>query len=260
MPILDVNGTSLYYTVKGEGVPIVLIHPPVLNHESFYYQIQELSKVFQVIAFDIRGHGKSQYSRQPITYSLIARDIKYLLDYLEIEKAFICGYSTGGSIVLEFLLAYAEKSLGGIVISGMSEVRDRRLRKKIYLGMALAKIKAISALALSVSQGNSNTWKLFMKVFWAARKANARNVEQYYRYSLHYNCTEQLGNISLPVLLVYGKDDTMFFDYAKLLHEKLPYNELTFIDKIQHQIPSKAAVKLNDLIKDFIHSKGFSHD
>lgn len=112
MPMLNVDGSSLYYIVKGKGIPIVFIHPPVLTCVNFEYQIEKLSKEFKVIAFDIRGHGRSQYSRQPITYSLIAQDIKRLLDHLEVKKAFICGYSTGSSVALKFLLTYVESTLG----------------------------------------------------------------------------------------------------------------------------------------------------
>lgn len=110
--MLDVDGSSLYYTVKGKGVPIVFIHPPVLTCVNFEYQIEELSKEFKVIAFDIRGHGRSQDSRQPITYPLIVEDIRRLLNHLEVKKACICGYSTGSSVALEFLLTFAESALG----------------------------------------------------------------------------------------------------------------------------------------------------
>ncbi|KLA27084.1 alpha/beta fold hydrolase [Bacillus cereus] len=252
MPMLDVGGSSLYYTVKGEGIPIVFIHPPVLTCMNFEYQIEELSQKFKVIAFDIRGHGRSQYSRQPITYPLIVEDIRRLLDHLEVEKAFICGYSTGSSVALEFLLAFSERALGGILIGGMSEVRDGYLKNKISLGVKLAKAGAVSFLALSISWGNSNTHKLFKKMFKEARKGHAKNIEQYYRYSLQYNCTSQLRNVQLPVLLVYGKKDKSFFDHAKLLHGKLPCNELEFIDNVKHQIPTKAARGLNEMIKQFV--------
>lgn len=251
--MLDVEGSSLYYTVKGEGLPIVFIHPPVLTCMNFEYQIEELSQKFKVIAFDIRGHGRSQYSRQPITYPLIVEDIRRLLDHLEVEKAFICGYSTGSSVALEFLLAYAESAIGGILIGGMSEVRDGYLKNKISLGVKLAKAGVVSFLALSISWGNSNTHKLFRKMFKEARKGNAKNIEQYYRYSLQYNCTNQLRNIHLPVLLVYGKKDKLFSDHAKLLHGKLPCNKLEFIDNVKHQIPTKAAKELNEMIKQFVY-------
>lgn len=258
--MLDVDGISLYYTVKGKGIPIVFIHPPVLTSLNFTYQIEELSQEFKVITFDIRGHGRSQYSRPPVTYPLIVEDIKHLLDHLKIKKAFICGYSTGGSIVLEYLLISADWALGGIVIGGMSEVRDKYLKKKISLGMSLAIKGAVPVLALSISWSNSNTIELFRKMFKEARKGNARNIEQYYRYSLHYNCTHQLEKINLPILLVYGKEDKPFYYYAELLHEKLPCKELKFIDHAKHQIPTKAASNLNEMIKHFINTHVMNSD
>ncbi|WML44874.1 alpha/beta hydrolase [Neobacillus sp. PS3-40] len=252
MPILEVDGISLYYSVKGNGIPIVFIHPPVLTSINFRYQVDELSLHFKVITFDIRGHGRSQYSKKTISYSLIVEDIRHLLNHLEIKKAFICGYSTGGSIVLEFLLTTPNNALGGIVISGISEVRDRNLKKRISLGIKLAKARAISILAWSISWSNSNTKELFLKMFTEARKGNAKNIEQYYSYSLNYDSTQYLGNIHLPVLLVYGDEDKSFYNYANILHKKLPYNELKFIEHVKHQIPTKAAIKLNELIKQFV--------
>ncbi|CAH0219292.1 alpha/beta fold hydrolase [Peribacillus simplex] len=255
MPMLDVEGISLYYSVKGNGVPIVFIHPPVLTSVNFQYQMEKLSEEFKVITFDIRGHGRSQYSRLPVTYPLIIEDIKHLLDHLKIKKAIICGYSTGGSIVLEYLLTCADRALGGIVIGGMSEVRDKYFKQKISLGISLANKDAVPILALSTSWSNSNTEKLFYEMFNEALKGDARNIEQYYHYSLHYNCTHQLEKINLPILLIYGKKDKPLHHYANLLHEKLPCTELTFIDHAKHQIPTKAVNDLNESIKHFIHTQ-----
>jgi pimeloyl-ACP methyl ester carboxylesterase len=253
--MLDVDGIGLYFTVKGKGIPIVFIHPPVLTSVTFEYQMEELSQYFQVITFDIRGHGRSQYSEKPITYPLIVDDILRLLDHLEIKKAYVCGYSTGASIALEFLLTSADRALGAIAISGMSEVSDELLKKRISFGMKLAKAGAVPILAWSISWSNSNTQKLFKKMSTAAQKGDARNIEQYYRYSLHYNSSYQLENVNLPVLLVYGEKDKQFHDYAKLLHERLPYNELKFIANVNHRIPSKGANELNNIISQFIKKK-----
>ncbi|KAB2332176.1 alpha/beta hydrolase [Cytobacillus depressus] len=254
MPMLDVDDIRMYYTVKGEGIPIVFIHPPLLTSANFMYQMEELSRNFKVIAFDIRGHGRSPYSNQAITYQTIAEDIRQLLDYLGVKKAFICGYSTGGTIALEYLLAYPDRSFGGIVISGMSEVNDRKLKQMISIAITLAKAKTLPILSLSISWSNSDTNEAFKKLYTEALKGDARNIEQYYRYSLHYNCTSQLQKIDLPLLLVYGKKDKTFINYANILHEKLPCNDLKFIENEKHQIPTKAAVILNEMIKQFIQT------
>lgn len=252
MPMLDVEGSSLYYQVKGEGTAIVFIHPPLLTSTNFDYQLEQLSKAYKVITFDIRGHGKSVYSKQAITYPLIANDIVNLLDYLGIERAFICGYSTGGSILLEFLLANPSRGLGGIVISGMSEVKDFYLKQRISLAIKLANKKTISVLNLMISWGNSKTHQVFRELYKDASYGDVRNIQQYYRNSLHYNCTNRLQEIESPVLLVFGTKDKVFHQYARILQEKLPHNDLTFIKYEKHQIPTKAAFKLNEMIDEFI--------
>lgn len=247
----------MYYHIQGEGVPIVFVHPPLLTSKNFYYQVNELSSSFKVIVFDIRGHGYSSPSNKMLTYPLIAEDIKKLMDHLDIKKAFVCGYSTGGSIVLEFLLNYPECSLGGILIGTMSEVDDVSLRNKIKIGLKFMEWKLVRTLALSVSLTNSNTKQLFKHLYNDAKKGEANNIEQYYRYSLHYNCTNSLHRIHSPVLLLYGEKDKAFHRYARLLQEKLPVNEYILIGGAAHQLPTKAATMVNKSILKFVSSYKF---
>lgn len=247
-----INGYNMHYKDCGKGTAIVFIHPPVLTSLNFQYQMK-LSAKFRTVFFDIRGHGQSEPSRKEITYPLITQDIKELLNTLNIEKAFICGYSTGGSVALDFLLTCPERALGGIVIGGMSEVRDKKLRNKISRGRFLSQIGAVGVVALSTawSQGALRL-SLIRSLFNDAKQADTKNAEQYYQYSLHYNCTGQLRKIKQPVLLVYGEKDTLFHPYAKLLQEQLPQSELVFIKDTKHQIPTKAADELNEQIERFI--------
>jgi pimeloyl-ACP methyl ester carboxylesterase len=251
-----IDGYNMYYKDCGKGTAIVFIHPPVLTSLNFQYQMK-LSASFRTVSFDIRGHGQSEPSMKEITYPLIAQDIRQLMDQLRIEKAFMCGYSAGGAVVLDFLLTCPERALGGIVIGGMSEVSDKKLRNKISRGRFFSQIGAVGLIAFSTawSQGELKL-SLIRSLFNDAKKANAKNAEQYYGYSLLYNCTAQLGNIHQPVLLVYGEKDTLFHPYAKLLKERLPKCELVFIKNTKHQIPTKAADELNELIEQFIHRCG----
>nr|WP_263327466.1 alpha/beta hydrolase [Neobacillus sp. Marseille-Q6967] len=252
MPMLEVDGVRLYYTVKGEGIPIIFIHPPLLTSENFSYQLEGLAQTFKIITFDIRGHGRSQYSNKPLTYPLIVEDMKRILDHLEIDKAYICGYSTGGSILLEFILRYKEKSLGGIVISGMSETSDLYLKQRISLAIKLADPKTLPLLARAISWGNADTKETYKKLYDEAIKGDSRNIKQYYQYSLQYNCTNQLKSINVPIFLVYGNKDKAFHRYARTLKKGLPKYELEYLLNEKHQIPTKAAAKLNRLIRVFI--------
>lgn len=254
MPYLIVDECKLFFTVKGQGTPIVFIHPPALTHLNFECQIEGLSKYFQVITFDIRGHGRSSFSKKPLTYPLIAEDIRHILDHLKIQKAFICGYSTGGTIVLEFLLSHPDRAYGGIVVSGMSEISDSNLKKRISLAITLVKFKALSVVALATSWTNTKSKSSFWKMLIEEHKGSSQNIVEYYRYSLFYSCTDKLERIKNPVLLVYGKEDDLFQHYGNLLHEKLANSELKLIPHAKHQIPTSNALELNDFIWKFIET------
>lgn len=253
MPLSNINGYRLYYADSGKGTPIIFIHPPVLTSLNFLYQMKQLSTGFRTVSLDIRGHGSSEPSSQEITYPLIVKDILQLMDQLKIGKAFLCGYSTGGSVVLEFLLTHPERALGGIIISGMSEVRDDKLRTRIARGRFMSQIGAVGAIALSTAWSQAAPKFSLMRIlFNDAKRTNPKNAEQYYQFSLQYNCTGRLGEIRQPILLLYGEEDISFHPYAKLLHEHLPLNELVLIPQTKHQLPTKAAGTVNHLIEQFI--------
>ncbi|WAH42851.1 alpha/beta hydrolase [Alicyclobacillus fastidiosus] len=259
MPSAQLNGVNIFYEKMGRGTPIILVHPPVLSSISFLHQMEGLSRNFLTVRFDIRGHGRSQASQQAITYPLIVEDIIHLMDHLEIKEAYLCGYSTGASIVLEFLLTHPNRALGGILVGGMSEIHDFRLATRIRLGILSTKIGAIRPLALSLSWSNSDTKGLMWKTYQESKLGNPKNMEQYYRASLHYNCTARLKLIHVPVLLVYGVEDHGFHSYSRVLHDRLPNSELTFVQNIKHQIPTKAAPALNKRIEQFVKTHEVSN-
>ncbi|WP_413300019.1 alpha/beta hydrolase [Bacillus sp. 1P10SD] len=254
MAILTTVGNGLYYSEQGEGTSIIFVHPPLLTSANFAYQVEGLSREFKVITFDIRGHGRSPYSEQTLTYQLIADDMMHLLNRLGIEKTYLCGYSTGGAIILEFLLRHPNRALGGIIVSGMSEVGDSYNKRRISIARFLTKTGGLPILGLSVSWSNSDTIRNFKNIYREALKGNRKNIEQYYHACLEYNCTNQLHTIDKPVLLVYGEGDRHFQRYAKILHKKLPNNEVKFINE-KHRIPTKSAAELNQFIREFIEDR-----
>lgn len=255
MPYIIVNDTSLYYQVQGQGVPIMFIHPPLLTSENFDYQAAQLSNRFQVITFDIRGHGSSDRSFEPVTYPLIVQDMLKLMDGLNIKQAYVCGYSTGGGVALHALLTAPERFLGGILVSGMSEASDLYLRLRMTTAIALSRSKLKSLLRLAITWGNADNLKTFRTLYRSSQPGTSDNWYEYYRYSLDYSCTDQLQQIQAPVLLVYGKKDKSFHRYAWKLQQHLQNSKLIWIPEAKHQIPTKNAIMLNDCIESWITDK-----
>ncbi|MBP1153815.1 MULTISPECIES: alpha/beta hydrolase [unclassified Paenibacillus] len=262
MPYADINGTKLYYQLKGQGVPILFLHPPLMTGHTFAYQQHQLADHYQVITFDIRGHGQSPYSKEPITYPLIAEDIRQLLDVLGIRKAYLCGYSTGGSIALEAMLNYPERFLGGILVSALSEVSSPVLKTEIWLASALSAAGAKRLLAAAITAGNADSLQTFKQLYRSSIQGDIRNLHQYYRFSSKYNCTKHLKEIRAPILLLYGQKDKRFKRYVRILQKHLPISSLYILGNATHQIPTKEAKRMNDIIRMWVtrQQEGISHN
>ena len=145
MALAQVNGTELWYSIEGEGEPLMLF--PGLGLDHTYYQLGTplLRDHFQLVLIDPRGIGKSRKDPPTkVTYTpeLWADDFAALARYLKFDKVNILGSSLGGSMAMAFAEKYPELTKSLVVIGGFSEL-DRaletnfRLRKKIVakLGM-----------------------------------------------------------------------------------------------------------------------------
>lgn len=252
MPKANVNGTLIHYHVHGRGTPIIFIHPPLLNRAVFRYQEVQLADTFQIITFDIRGHGFSPPTGAPLTYPLIVEDMKALLDHLNIRKAYVCGYSTGGSIALEMMLTYPERVRGSILLGGMSELSDWVVKAELALAVRLAKMNMKTTLALSIARGNGDLPETFHNLYYEAIRGDVRHWQQYYEESMKYNCTKQLGGIHHPVLLIYGSKDNRFRAHGNQLHRLLPNATLARIPEVAHNIPTKAPDAFHDLLTKWV--------
>lgn len=252
MPMAFVNGIRLHYHVEGRGIPLVFIHPPLLNQQIFNYQKTQLGDAYKIITFDIRGHGLSDSSAAPVTYPLVVEDIRQLLEHLDIREAVVCGYSTGGGIALEAMLTHPRTFTGGILISAMPEASDWYLKGRIKLASGLSRIKAKRILGGLVGWGNADMSLTFNNLYKGAVEGDIRNIQQYYAYSLEYSCTDQLSDIVQPVLLLYGEEDISFHRYARLLEARLPDRDLVFVEKAGHQLPTKAPRTMNRIVGQWV--------
>jgi 3-oxoadipate enol-lactonase len=120
MPYANVNGTKIYYELKGKGPAVVLIHGWSLNTEMWDDQFNEFSKSHKVLRYDVRGYGKSNVpdTSKPYCHH---DDLKTLMDHLKIEKAAIIGLSMGGYVAINFALVYPEKTTALVPVDSWIE-------------------------------------------------------------------------------------------------------------------------------------------
>jgi 3-oxoadipate enol-lactonase len=120
MPMIDADGCLLNVSVEGrDGGPTLMLSNSLGTHMGMWEpQMASLTKLFRVIRYDRRGHGKSGLSG-PYSMERFGRDVLAILDDLNIEKVHWCGLSMGG-MVGQWLGANAPTRFDKIILSNTS--------------------------------------------------------------------------------------------------------------------------------------------
>jgi pimeloyl-ACP methyl ester carboxylesterase len=100
--IINVNGMDIAYQRAGRGPPLVLVHGFIQDSRAWRHQIEELSREFEVIAWDAPGCGRSSDPGEAFSMAEYADCMAALLRRIGVGRAHICGLSWGGTMALEF--------------------------------------------------------------------------------------------------------------------------------------------------------------
>ncbi|MGH7475832.1 MAG: alpha/beta fold hydrolase [Longimicrobiales bacterium] len=107
-----VNGLSMYYEIhgNGSGEPLVLLHGSFMTiSNNWTGWIAELSKTRKVIAVEMQGHGRTADIDRDFSYENLADDVAALLDFLEVPRADLLGYSMGGGVAMQVAIRHSGK-------------------------------------------------------------------------------------------------------------------------------------------------------
>jgi pimeloyl-ACP methyl ester carboxylesterase len=101
------NGAKIYYEVAGEGQPFLMVHAGIADNTMWDDQFEFFAQKYKVVRYDMRGFGQSlpladDYQRH--------EDIRALLDFLNIDHAYLMGCSMGGGACMNFVLEYPQRA------------------------------------------------------------------------------------------------------------------------------------------------------
>ncbi|MFC7446505.1 alpha/beta fold hydrolase [Rhodococcus daqingensis] len=100
MATIAVNGVALYYTREGTGPGLILVHGSWGDADNWAPVVPLLAEQCTVIAYDRRGHSRSE---RPPTQGSVHEDVAdlaALIEALELAPVFVCGNSYGALIAL----------------------------------------------------------------------------------------------------------------------------------------------------------------
>ncbi|MEA4895120.1 MAG: alpha/beta hydrolase [Oscillospiraceae bacterium] len=114
------DNTKLYYEITGEGQPIVFLHGWSSNHDCFTDVIKIMRDKYRCISYCHRGHGASDVPEGGYTIPQLARDLKELIEYLNLKDVILIGHSMGGYVIYEYIKQFGCNNIKKLVIMDMS--------------------------------------------------------------------------------------------------------------------------------------------
>jgi len=123
MPYTRRSGVRIHYRVIGKGSPLLLVHGYTSSGWSNWVSsgwVEFLSAHHTLLVPDLRGHGRSQKPYTTVAYSIqaIAQDVLAVMDREGFQARALFGYSMGGMVALELLLAHPDR-IEAAIIGGM---------------------------------------------------------------------------------------------------------------------------------------------
>lgn len=191
------DGAKIYYEVRGNGMPVVLVHGFMGSGESWKRTAlftDLLNAGYQVISFDMRGNGKSDKPHTASAYEndAEAKDIMGLLNELGVNTYDVVGYSRGSIIVSRLLVL--DKRVRKAVLGGMGDgFTDPEWPRRKMFAAALSgePVKELEGMVNYVKQSGLDQEALaYLQKFQPS------------------TVPEVLGKINKPVLIICGDKDT----------------------------------------------------
>lgn len=109
------DGVTLAYWKAGQGTPLVFIPGWSSNGAEYINLIHLLKEKYEVYVLDQRNHGLSEKVIFGNRISRFAADLNDFFNARKIEKAYVCGWSMGCSVIWSYIDLYGTDKLEKLV-------------------------------------------------------------------------------------------------------------------------------------------------
>jgi pimeloyl-ACP methyl ester carboxylesterase len=206
VPTVSVNDIRMYYEVHGSGEPFALILGLGSDISHFEHLVTSLAERYEVLAFDLRGAGRTDKPDAVYSIELMADDTAKLMEVLDFPRANVIGISMGGRVALQLTLQHRE-----------------RVRKLIVVSASARRPKGLM---------HTLKWRV-LELVARLPLPGGRYAQPYYAHmrqqqaSSQCDGTSRLHEIQVPTLILHGKKDRIVpYELAHELHNRIEGSKL----------------------------------
>lgn len=218
MPVLDRDGVAIHYEISGDGPAVLLTHGFCASSAMWKDNVPALVAAgYRVIAWDMRGHGRSGSPDDQSLYSadLTVGDIDALLDVAGVDQAVIGGMSLGGYMSLEYHLAHRPRVRALMLIDTGPGFKNDAARER-WNDYARSRGDELAAQGETALSDSAET-RLQAQNYAGLKRAAYGMLTQH-----SADAIKSLPEIAVPTLVVVGDRDEPFLAASDYMANKVP--------------------------------------
>lgn len=247
--IMTTDAAKIWVDVYGNGRPIILLHGWTMS-SAFWKRQLTLSKRYQIITIDFRGHGKSPSTLRGQTIPRYARDVREVIRALRLRDALLLGWSMGGSVAMEYWQKYGGDALSAIsfVETGPYPMASAPWNIHAYRNNNIHELESdmdhmvcdresfgtrfINNMFLS-GEAPSHAFSWMLSEQLAVSNETARTIYEDY---VSRDQTPILPSISIPSLVIYGRSKHMCFgpSTGRFVAASIPGSRFVILENSGH--------------------------
>lgn len=248
MPTLQrPDGAMLHYEVAGDPrrPAILLIEGMGGDIAGWHRTLPTLAAERFVVAFDLRGNGRSSRLEHEVTAADLAEDAVALLDELAIVRADVWGMSMGGLVAQELALLHPSRVrtlvLGCTHPGGTHRVPSEatgRFWDALYAPGFLEDHREHVEEDRAARGGRSQT-------------ATSRRYQR--AAARAFDSWDRLPQLEVPTLVIHGTEDRVIdVENGRLLASRIPEAELVLLEGAGHVFHSERADEVSEIVLGFL--------
>ncbi|MFX1345034.1 MAG: alpha/beta fold hydrolase [Promethearchaeota archaeon] len=245
---------KIAYEISGDKSKpkMVLIHGLFLNSDCWQEQLPTLGKEFNILRYDLRGHGRTTKPKKRFTIRNYVDDLYALLNHLDWTlDLYLVGHSLGGMIALVYGIENPSQVKKMVVADSFCFISQEAITD------VLGRINSskLEKFALGISVRGLNPYNEETAQFVAKLVTDHMTKNDCLRAtaaSAGFNICKNLKSLQVPVLVLVGKKDITTPVWAsEMIHEWLPLSELVILPDAGHLTIFDHAKEFNELTLSF---------
>jgi pimeloyl-ACP methyl ester carboxylesterase len=261
VPTLVTEQGIVHYETLGRGRPVLLLHGWLGSWSLWRKTIEILSTEFRVYALDFFGFGESLDHSSDFSVNNFVMSVDQFMDRLGIVKAPLVGHSMGGTVSLAAAVRNPDKVVKVTVIGSpiQGSSLNPLLKLSGYRGTAsimwttptLLKM-FLSVYSYFIAKDGAGLSKMMVD---DVSKISADSFFQSIGTLRETDLTPLLGELSMPILGIYGKTDKIVNPrQSKVLRQYAPHSKLAWFEGSGHFPMMDEPDRFHDTLSDFLHN------